>query len=206
MRAQHSDRLFRGNKLNASSRDKSQGRSFLRQCAIAAAVLLAAAVPALAPAQQEHPPQRGWVYRESADVTSGELHPAAVLMSRNALPTIGLGHGYITIGKHPKRPLEVEFAWDSATPWKPGTSTCKAGGCQLGIRFGGAAAVTFVAVERKNSPALLVQDGDAFVARAARHSGTIDVTFQTTSSGGLVTYRFSTTGPFLIERLNGPKK
>lgn len=207
MRTQCSDRLVRENELNAASaRDNSQGRSPLRQCAIAAAALVAVAIPVLAPAQQEHPPQREWVYRESADVVSGELYPAAGLMSRNTLPTAGMGHGYITIGKHPKRPLEVEFGWDSATPWKPGTSTCKPGGCQLGIRFGGSAAVTFVAVEKKNSPMILMQDGDAFVARAARHSGTIDVEFQTASSGGLITYRFSTAGPLLTGRLNGPKK
>jgi zona occludens toxin (predicted ATPase) len=206
MRTKPSDRLSGEAKLNASASNNSQGLFLLRPCAVAAAALLATAVPVLSAAQQEHTPQREWVYRESADSASGELYPAAVLMSRNTLPKAGFGHGYITIGKHPKRPVEVEFSWDSATSWRPGAALCKHGGCELGIRFSGGAAVTFVAVERKTSPALLLQDGDAFVARAARHSGTIDVEFQTASTGGLTAYRFSVAAPLLIEKVKGSKK
>lgn len=93
--------------MQPHSKATSRAKQALSLCQLVAAVLFAAALPVLA---QQHPTQREWVYRENADVASGELYPAALLMSQNTLPNAGFGHGYISIGKNPKRPVEVEFA------------------------------------------------------------------------------------------------
>ena len=158
---------------------------------------------AVALPNQEDPSQRDWVAREHADVVTGALYPAVLLVSRStnasqAKAKIGLG--YLAVGNYSKRPMEVTLAWDSSRSWNHGVTSCKPNGCEVQIRFGTAKAMKFVAVQDKNSPTLILQDGRSFVADAAQRSGAIEAQVQTLEDGLLI-FQFNTASNLPLERL-----
>lgn len=173
-----------------------------------AGALALATRPVCALPNEEHPPQRAWVYEDYADVVTGNIYPAAFLMSRKVVDvsakTTGMGYGYLAVGNYSKRPMEVMLSWDEP-PSRAGAANCKPSGCELTIRFGGAAAIKFIAVQDKHSPTLILQDGRAFVAEAIRHVGAIEVQVQTLGYG-LVTHQFSTISRLQVEKLSRLKK
>ena len=82
---------------------------------------------------------------------------------------------------------------------------CKPEGCELKVRFGTAAVVRFIAIQDKHAPGVILQDGRAFVERAARHIGAIEVQVQTLGDG-LVTYQFSTSSRLEVSKLSRGNK
>jgi hypothetical protein len=175
---------------------------------LAAGALAFGTGPVRAVQSEEHPPQREWVYQDYADVVTGEMYPAAFLMTRKPVDAsgnaAGIGHGYLSVGNYSKRPMEVTLAWDEPLS-RTRAVNCKPGGCELTVRFGTGASTKFIALQDKHSPALILQDGRAFVAVAGRHVGTIEVQVQTLGYG-LVTLQFSTANRLQVEKLSRPKR
>jgi hypothetical protein len=172
--------------------------------------LLAAGLLGLATGQvlaQEFPPQR-WAYEESADVVTGDLYPAASLMSPKVVKAsanaTGVGHGYLSVGNYSKRPMEVTLALDEPLS-RSGASNCKPSGCELSVRFGTAPAMKFIAFQDKYFSTLVLQDGSALIAAAKRHIGPIEVEIQTLRYG-LVAVQFATATRLQTERLNAAKR
>lgn len=180
---------------------------FFRLPLLAVGVLISAGLARALP-NEEQPPQRAWVYLDYADVVTGDMYPAAYLMSKkvadSSATTTSIGHGYLAVGNYSKRPMEVTLSWDAPLS-KAGSAYCQPSGCELTIRFGAAPANRFIAVPSKHFVTLILQDGRAFIAAAARHVGEIEVQVQTLRDG-LVTHQFSTTTPLQAEKLARPKK
>ena len=177
-------------------------------CAFALPLLAAGALilsngPVRALQSNLEPPQREWDYREYADVVTGDLYPATLLMSRKSdavpPPARRLGDGYLSVGNYSKRPMEVTLSWDEAPPREP-TVPCKPNGCQLSVRFGTSAPMKLVAVQHKHSPTLILQDTRALLAVATKHVGPIEIQVETLSYG-LITLQFSTDKRLQIEKL-----
>ena len=194
--------------MNHSYKSPARALALLGRHFLAVGLLILTTGTASAGSNEEHPPQREWVYQDYADVVTGEMYPAALLMSRKVVEasakTTGLGHGYLAVGNYSKRPMEVMLSWD-APPSRTGAANCKSSGCELTIRLGAAAAMKFVALQDKHSPTLILQDGRAFVAALARHVGAIEVQVQTIGDG-LVTHQFSTASRLQVEKLARSKK
>ena len=194
-------------KLNRSSRTH-QVFTFFCLPLLAAGALAFATGPVRALQSEEHQPQREWAYQDYADRATGEMYPAAFLMSRKpdeaSANATGIGHGYLSVGNYSKRPMEVTLAWDEP-PSRTRTVHCKPGGCELTVRFGTAAATKFIAYQDKHFPTLILQDGRALVALAGRHFGSIEVQVQTLGYG-LVTLQFSTANRLQVEKLRRPKR
>ena len=175
-------------------------------CLLAVSALTAAPDSACA---NEDPSQREWKYLDHADVKTGELYPAAFLMSRKlvSLPNkqAEVGNGYIGVSNHPKRSVQVTVSWD-VLGFNNNPIECKVSGCQLQIRFGPATTLQFVALRSADSPSVLnLQDPRAFISAAERHVGIIEVQLQTVANG-LATYQVTTSSPLRMEKLAGRKK
>jgi hypothetical protein len=155
----------------------------------------------------EHPPQREWVYDDFADAVTGDIYPGAFLMSRKGIDgsakSPGLGHGYLAVGNSSIRPMEVGLSWDE--PASRSDVFCKPIGCEVAVRFGAAAPIKFVAVWDKPFRALILKDGRVFIAAATRHVGEIEVQVQTLAYG-LVTRQFSVASRLQVEKLAKPKR
>ena len=195
--------------MNHSSTDPSPcRRGFIGLPLLAAGMLALVAGPASALANDEHPPQREWVYKEYADVVTGDLYPAALLMTRKVMKASenasGVGYGYLSVGNYSKRPMEVTLSWDEP-PSGARASNCKPSGCELTVRLGAAPAIKFIAVQDKHSPTLIVQDGRAFVSAATRHVGPIDIEVQTLRYGS-ISLQFVTATRLQVEEFSTPKR
>lgn len=193
--------------MNRTVRNQAQELGSIAKILIASSALALSGQACAAPSE-EHPPQREWVYQDYADVVTGQMYPAAFLMSKKVVDssakTTGLGHGYLSVGNYSKRPMEVTLAWDAPPP-KAGATSCKPSGCELTVRFGGAAVKNFIAQQDKHSPTLILQDGQAFIAAATQYVGAIEVRVQTVSDG-LITQQFSTISRLQVEKLAKSKR
>lgn len=152
---------------------------------------------------QEPLAQREWTYEELADVVTGDPYPGALLFSRN-IPAPHIGHGYLEVGNYSKRPMEVTLSWDESA-FHARAIDCKPGGCEVRVRFGGKAAVSFIATRNKYSATLSLQNGNAFLAEAIRHTGPIEVQVETVGNGRAA-FQFATTKPLQVEKLTGRKR
>ena len=175
---------------------------------LSAGILTVAIQTAGAAPNNEVPAQREWVYQQYADDVTGDLYPAAFLMSPKAVDTsakdTGVGHGYLSVGNYSKRPMEVTLAWDEKYS-KERAAKCKPGGCEVTVRLGASNALKYVALQDKHSPTLALQDPKAFVAAAERHIGAIDVQVQTVNYG-IVYLQFSTATRLQSARLLSSKR
>jgi hypothetical protein len=190
-------------KLSRLSRSVFEVRTALIPRLLGVATLSLTMECAFALPNQEDPSQRDWVAREHADVVTGALYPAALLVSRSTSASQAkakIGLGYLAVGNYSKRPMEVTFSWDSSRLWNRGVTGCKPNGCELQIRFGAAKAMKFIAVQDKNSPTLILQDGHSFVAEAAQRSGAIEAQIQTLEDGLLI-FQFNTGSRLQVEKL-----
>lgn len=181
----------------------TSAKSSSRAHVVVLGLLLITAGPARAHPNEEHPPQRNWVYQEHADIVTGDRYPAALLMSRKVVvvPSVapGPGDGYLAVGNYPKRPLEVTLSLDEPMT-RENILVCKLSGCELTVRFGSGAAKKFVAVQGKAPSLLVVQDGRALVAEATRQVGSIEIQVKTIGDE-LVTLQFLTASRLQLEKL-----
>ena len=182
--------------------------SLIKLLALSAGTLTLATQIASAATTEEVPAQREWVYQQYADVVTGDLYPAVVLMSRKPVNTsakdTGVGHGYLSVGNYSKRPMEMTLAWDEQYS-KERAAKCKPGGCEVTVRLGVSGALKYIAVQDKQSQTLALQDAKALVAAAERHIGAIEVQVQTVNYG-MVSLQFSTASRLQSARLLLPKK
>lgn len=185
----------------------TQALTFAFRALSAAGAFALVTGPFSAFSSEEHPPQKEWVITEHADVVSGDLYPAAILMSRDvtdaALKAKGIGNAYIAVGNYSKRPMEVEFSWDEPLS-KPSTVNCKVGGCEVEVRFGTNTPTKFLAIRHKHAPTLILQDGRALIAAATRYTGPIEVRVQTLRDG-LIIHRFTAAKRLDLKKLGALK-
>lgn len=152
--------------------------------------------------------QRTWDYQQTADVESGDLYPAATLMSKSFADTsakvAGVLHGYLQVGNYSKRPFEVMLTWDQ--PYvKEREPKCKPGGCEVIVRLGESTTLKVVAVQRKHWSGLFVQDARPVITALTKHTGNINVQVQTLPYGA-ISFQLSTLQPLQAEKLMAPKR
>jgi hypothetical protein len=185
----------------------NQAMIFNRSILLAAGAITLIATSISSFSNELHPPQKEWVFTEHADVVSGDLYPAAILMSRDvsdvSLKSKKIGNAYIAVGNYSKRPLEVEYSWDEPLS-KPSILNCRAGGCEVTIRFGTNMPIKSLATRRKPGSTLVFRDGRPLLASFTQHTGAIEVQVQTLDDG-LITHHFTTGKRLDIKKLGTPK-
>ncbi|MCA0213664.1 MAG: hypothetical protein LCH79_10895 [Proteobacteria bacterium] len=179
-----------------------------RVAALLASIAGLVASSAYSATSNEVTAQRTWDYQQTADVESGDLYPAATLMSKRFADTsakiAGVLHGYLQVGNYSKRPFEVMLTWDQPYA-KEGEPKCKPGGCEVIFRLGESKTLKVVAVQRKHWSGLFVQDARPVITALEKHAGNISVQVQTLPYGAIA-FQLSTLQPLQAEKLMAPKR